>query len=58
VTLQVLVEVAGCATTCMHCWLGGAYGAMPIDDAACALEELERFCRERDVDAWLDRRPD
>jgi hypothetical protein len=51
--LQVLVEVSGCPTTCMHCWaLGGDYGAMPIEDAAFVLEELGRFCREREVDYY------
>jgi hypothetical protein len=46
--LLVLVEVAGCPTTCMHCWaLGGNYGAMPLADAAFVLEQLERFCRDR-----------
>jgi hypothetical protein len=35
----------------MHCWaLGGAYGAMPSEDAAFVLDELGRFCLERDVD--------
>jgi hypothetical protein len=38
--------------------LGGVYGAKPIGDAAFALDELEPFCRECDVDAWLDRPPD
>ncbi len=51
--LQVLVEVAGCPTTCMHCWaLGGDYGAMPIDDAAFVVEELARFCGERGLDYY------
>lgn len=48
--LQVLVEVSGCPTTCMHCWaLGGDYGSMPFDDAAFFLEELARFCGEREL---------
>jgi hypothetical protein len=47
---QVMVEVSGCMTTCMHCWaLGGEYGAMSIDDAAFVLDELSRFCAERDL---------
>lgn len=49
-TVEVLVEVSGCPTTCMHCWaLGGNYGAMPLDDAAFVLDELARFCTEREV---------
>ena len=47
-TLGIFVEVSGCPTTCMHCWaLGGNHGTMPLDDAACVLEALERFCGER-----------
>jgi hypothetical protein len=47
---QVQVEVSGCLTTCAHCWArGGAYGSMPFDDAAFVLDELARFCGERDV---------
>jgi hypothetical protein len=50
VTVQVLVEVSGCPTTCMHCWaLGGDYGAMPLEDAAFVLDELARFCSEREL---------
>lgn len=41
----MMVEVAGCPTTCMHCWaLGGGYRPMPLDDAAFVLDELARFC--------------
>src|ERR1700750_2464409 len=46
-TLDVLVEVSGCLTTCAHCWaLGGASGAMPVEDAAFAVDALARYCRE------------
>jgi hypothetical protein len=45
--LQVMVDVSGCRTTCVHCWaVGGDYGAMPLDDTAFLLEELARFCRQ------------
>jgi hypothetical protein len=50
VRLQVLVEVSGCPTTCMHCWaLGGNYGSMPLGDAAFALDELAKFCGKREL---------
>jgi hypothetical protein len=49
-TLQVAVEVSGCPTTCMHCWaLGGGYGTMPLADAEFVLEQLDRFCGDRDL---------
>jgi hypothetical protein len=51
VSVEVLVEVSGCLTTCMHCWaLGRKYPAMPIEDAAFFLDELSRFCGERGLD--------
>jgi hypothetical protein len=50
VRLQVLVEVSGCPTTCMHCWaLGGSYGSMPLEDAAFALDELASFCGDGEL---------
>jgi hypothetical protein len=51
VSVEVLVEVSGCPTTCMHCWaLGRGYRPMPIEDAAFFLDELSGFCRERGLD--------
>ena len=52
---QVMVEVSGCPTTCVHCWaVGRGYRAMPLDDAAFFLEELASFCGERGLayTAW------
>jgi hypothetical protein len=51
VSVEVMVEVSGCPTTCMHCWaLGRSYRPMPIADAAFFLDELSRFCAERGLD--------
>jgi MoaA/NifB/PqqE/SkfB family radical SAM enzyme len=39
------IEVAGCPTTCMHCWARGTpYEAMPIAEIAWVLGEARRFC--------------
>jgi hypothetical protein len=47
-TVAVSIEVSGCETTCAHCWaLGGAYGAMPLDDAAFALDAIATSCGAR-----------
>lgn len=51
VSVEVMVEVSGCPTTCIHCWaLGRSYQAMPIEDAAFFLDELSGFCAGRGLD--------
>jgi hypothetical protein len=51
VSVEVLVEVSGCPTICMHCWaLGRGYRAMPVGDAAFFLDELSGFCAGRGLD--------
>jgi hypothetical protein len=51
VSVDVMVEVSGCPTTCMHCWaLGRSYRAMPVEDAAFFLGELSGFCAGRGLD--------
>jgi hypothetical protein len=44
----MMLEVAGCPTTCMHCWAQGrAYPTMPLADVAWVLEQVHRFCNDR-----------
>lgn len=44
-TMLLSVEVAGCPTTCMHCWArGAAYNAMPLQDVASVLDAGRRVC--------------
>jgi hypothetical protein len=53
--LMLYLEVAGCPTTCTHCWAqGGAYGTMPLADVAWVLEAAHTFCDARgfDFDAY------
>jgi hypothetical protein len=43
--LMLYVEVAGCPTTCMHCWAQGRrYPTMPLADVARVVAESHRFC--------------
>jgi hypothetical protein len=50
-SIQVMIEVSGCPTTCMHCWaLGRGYRPMPLEDAAFVLDELSGFCAEYGLD--------
>lgn len=45
--LEVTVEVAGCLTTCMHCWARGKhYESMPLADIELVLGQARGFCRE------------
>ena len=45
--LSLNMEVAGCPTSCMHCWARGRrYEAMPSTDVAWVLEAAHRFCSE------------
>lgn len=47
-TVDLIVEVAGCPTVCRHCWaLGTRYAAMPLADAAWILESTHQWCDER-----------
>lgn len=44
-TMLLSVEVAGCPTTCMHCWArGAAYNAMPLREVAQVLDAGRRVC--------------
>lgn len=48
--LLFYLEVAGCLTSCQHCWARGRpYADMPIQDIAWVLEQAHRAC----VDAGL-----
>jgi hypothetical protein len=47
-TIGLMLEVAGCPTTCMHCWAQGRpYPTMSLADVAWVLEQVHRFCDER-----------
>jgi hypothetical protein len=47
-TIGLWLEVAGCPTTCMHCWAQGRlYPTMPLADVAWVLTEVRRSCGER-----------
>jgi hypothetical protein len=48
--IGLALEVAGCPTTCLHCWAQGRpYPTMPLTDVAWVLEQVHRFCDERGV---------
>ena len=43
--LSLMMEVAGCPTSCMHCSArGGHYAAMPLSEMARVLDKAHRFC--------------
>lgn len=44
-SLNLTIEVAGCPTSCMHCWARGRpYESMPLEDIAWILKQAEHFC--------------
>lgn len=47
-TLNLILEVSGCPTVCMHCWAQGhRYAQMPVADVEFVLTTASQFCRER-----------
>ena len=45
ISLSLNIEVAGCSTSCMHCWARGKpYPAMPIGQIDRVLDVCRRFC--------------
>ena len=46
--IGLVLEAAGCPTTCIHCWAQGrSYPAMPLEDVEWVLAEASHFCADR-----------
>jgi hypothetical protein len=49
--VTMVMEVAGCPTTCLHCWAqGGAYATMPTEDALWTIDAVLAFAASRDAE--------
>ena len=49
--LSMQIEVAGCPTTCLHCWAQGKhYDAIPTEDVAWIIEECQAFCADAGIE--------